>query len=60
VDRGGLKREIEREVRVGHLRFERKEDLRWERGNVVTVAGGLLVIGGWVIVRGLVLWPVRS
>ena len=40
-----MKREIEREVRVSHLRLERKEDLRWQRGNVGTVAEGLLLIG---------------
>jgi hypothetical protein len=55
MDREGLKREVERELRVGHLRFERKEDLRWQRGDVVTVAEGLLQIGEWVIVRKLVL-----
>jgi hypothetical protein len=60
VDREGLKREIEREVRVSHLRFVRKEDLRWQKGNVVTVAEGLLLIREWVIVRRLVLWPARS
>ena len=55
-----MKREVERGLRVSHLRFERKEDLRWQRGDVVTVAEVLLLIGEWVIVRRLVLWPVRS
>ena len=54
-----LKRKIEREIRVGHLRVERKEDLRWRRGDVVTVAGDLLRIGEWVIVRRLV-WRVSG
>ena len=54
MDREGLKGEIEREAVVSHLRFVRKEDLRWQRGSVITVAEGLLLIREWVIVRRLV------
>ena len=60
MDREGFDREIERELRVSHLRFERKEDLRWQRGDVITVGESLLLIGEWVSVRRLVLWPARS
>lgn len=55
-----MKEEIEREFDMSHLRFLRKEDLRWPRENVITVAEGLFLIGEWVIVRRLVPLHVRS
>jgi len=57
---GRLKEEIEREFDMSHLRFLRKGDLRWQRGNVITVAEGFSLIGEWVIVRRPVPWHARS
>ena len=51
MDRGELKGEIAREADMSHLRFLRKGDLRWPRGNVITVAEGLFLIQEWAIVR---------
>ena len=36
---------------MSHLRFLRKGDVRWQRGDVIIVAEGLLLIREWVIVR---------
>jgi hypothetical protein len=60
VDRGELKGEIEREVDMGHLRFLRKGDLRWQRRDVIIVEGCLFLIRGWAIVRKLVPLRVRG
>jgi hypothetical protein len=46
VDRERLKEEIERGSDMSHLRFLRKGDLRWQRGDVITVAEGFSLIGG--------------
>jgi hypothetical protein len=51
---------VERDVEKSHLRFQGRESLRWQRGNVIIVEGCLFLIRGWVIVRRLVLWHVRS
>ena len=51
---------VERDVEKSHLRFQGREDLRWQRGKVVTVEERLFLIGEWVSVRRLVLWPARS
>jgi len=55
-----LKEEIERGSDMSHLRFLRKGDLRWQRGDVITVAEGFSLIGGWVIVRRPVPWHARN
>jgi hypothetical protein len=57
---GRLKEEIERGSDMSHLRFLRKGDLRWQRGDVITVAEGFSLIGGWVIVRRPVPWHARN
>jgi hypothetical protein len=36
---------------MGHLRFLRREDLRWQRGDVIIVGCYLFLIRGWAIVR---------
>jgi hypothetical protein len=50
--------EIEREVNMSHLRFLRKGDVRWQRGDVITVEGYLFLIQEWAIVRRRV--PMRA
>ena len=50
MGRKELEGEIEREAYMNHLRSLRKEDLRWPRENVITVAEGLFLIREWVIV----------
>ena len=60
MDRGELKGEIQREADMSHLRFLRKGDLRWQRGNVITVEGYLFLIQEWVIVRRPVQWAARG
>lgn len=56
----GVEKEMESEGAVGHLRSLRREDLRWQRRDVITVAGCLFRIHGSVIVRRLVRFRVRS
>ena len=58
MDRGELKGEIEREADMSHLRFLRKGDVRWQRGDVITVEGYLFLIQEWVIVTRPV--PMRA
>ena len=60
MDRGELKEEIERGADMSHLRFLRKGDLRWPRGNVIIVAEVFSLIGEWVFVRRSVLRHARS
>ena len=44
-------KEMECEGEMGHLRSLRREDLRWQRRDVITVGGCLFQIGESVIVR---------
>jgi len=44
VDRGEDERGVERDAERSHLRFLRKEELRWQRGDAITVAEGLFLI----------------
>ena len=60
VDRGKNERGVERGVEGSHLRFLRREELRWQRGNVITVAEGLFLIPEWGIVRRLVQLHAKS
>lgn len=52
--RGEGVREVERDGDMSHLRSLRREDLRWQRKDVITVEGYLFLIRGWAIVRRLV------
>jgi hypothetical protein len=38
MDRGEWNEEMGREADMSHLRFLRKEDLRWPRKNIITVS----------------------
>ena len=51
---------MERHSEMSHLRFLRREELRWQRGDVIIVEGYLFLIPESANVRRLVLWPVRS
>jgi hypothetical protein len=51
---------VERDVERRHLRFLRREELRWQRGDVITVGGYLYLIQEWAIVRRLVALRVRG
>jgi hypothetical protein len=57
VHKGRVKGEVERHVNMNHLRILRREELRWQRRDVVTVGGGSFLIREWVIVKRLV--PLR-
>jgi len=60
VDRGEDEMGVERDVEKSHLRFLGREEFRWQRGNVITVAEGLLLIREWVIVRRPVQWHAKG
>jgi hypothetical protein len=51
---------MEREADMSHLRFLRREDLRWKRRDVIIVEGCLFLIRGWAIARKLVPLRVRG
>jgi hypothetical protein len=55
MDMGGIEKEMESKGEVGHLRSLRREDLRWQRRDVIIVVSCLVRIHGSVIVRRLVL-----
>ncbi len=43
-----------------HHRFLWREEITWQRVDVIIVEGHSFLIEEWVIVRGVVQWPVRS
>jgi len=43
--------EVERDVERSHLRFLGRGELGWQRGDVITMEGYLVLIQEWVIVR---------
>ena len=55
-----MKGEMEREADMSHLRFLRREDLRWKRRDVIIVGGYLFLIQEWVVVRRPVPLRVRG
>jgi hypothetical protein len=57
--RGGG-RGVEVGVEMSHLKFLRREELRWLRRGVFIVGVYLFLIQGLGIVRRLVHWPVRG
>ena len=51
---------MESEGEMGHLRFLRTGDLRWQRRDFIVVGGYLFLIQEWVIVRRLIPLHVRG
>ena len=58
MDGGKNEMGVERDVERSHLRFLGREELRWQRGDAITVEGYLFLIQEWAIVRRRV--PMRA
>jgi len=56
----GVEKEMENDGEMSHVRFLRREGLRWQRRDVIIVAGCMFLIQGWAIVRKLVPLRVRG